>query len=397
MQTVLKDNHIRGALTSLLGPSYSLHPHRHVHETFPGKETQPLHQDTYFDYFQRHQHVPQWAMVFYYPQDTTLELGPTNIVNGSQYDNSQRPADSKRMPLLVKAGDFVVVHYNIWHGAGANLLGKRIPGTQWRNSKDLVFMKRKNSFPDDPELYRYMIKLQFIRLQQPGLNGPSWNFQPLNLAQTAMIDKQINIDQDTNKLSSTNQLATPATIEIDEEKMLASCNQPCIVDDPDGLSDGICDEQANLCRCNWDGGDCAIAVEAAVRKKDIRRLYKNGNEYTENNDISSEKTNASLDCNIDYLVHQGGALRSHLFQWMSGGALSIDSVGPDVTPCDSVQQCATTLSNNIESLSTVLNNRARVSMIFTLRLFYNFVSADNSWILCSSCFYFNFWDVFCYN
>ena len=43
-QAILKDGNIRGALTSVLGPDFILHPHRHVHEAFPGKQEQPLHQ-----------------------------------------------------------------------------------------------------------------------------------------------------------------------------------------------------------------------------------------------------------------------------------------------------------------------------------------------------------------
>ena len=73
------------------------------------------------------------------------------------------------MPLLVNAGDFVLVHYNIWHGGGANTLGPAIPGTQWRNSKDLLFMKRANAFPSDPKVYRYMLKLRFCKF--PGFQS----------------------------------------------------------------------------------------------------------------------------------------------------------------------------------------------------------------------------------
>ena len=32
------------ALQSILGPNYMLHSHRHAHESFPGKDRQPLHQ-----------------------------------------------------------------------------------------------------------------------------------------------------------------------------------------------------------------------------------------------------------------------------------------------------------------------------------------------------------------
>ena len=36
-----------GALTSIIGPNYLLHPHRHCHQTPPGKTAQGQHQDSY--------------------------------------------------------------------------------------------------------------------------------------------------------------------------------------------------------------------------------------------------------------------------------------------------------------------------------------------------------------
>ena len=80
---------IRGALTSILGPGYYLHFHRHDHFSFLNA-AQPLHKDGdnhshYAVDGLRRMHRTRYAMLFYYPQDTPLEKGPTGIVPGSQY------------------------------------------------------------------------------------------------------------------------------------------------------------------------------------------------------------------------------------------------------------------------------------------------------------------------
>ena len=80
---------IRGALTSILGPGYYLHFHRHDHFAL-NNEAQPLHKDgdnhshNAVDGLRRI-HRTRFAMLFYYPQDTPLEKGPTGIVPRSQY------------------------------------------------------------------------------------------------------------------------------------------------------------------------------------------------------------------------------------------------------------------------------------------------------------------------
>ena len=80
---------IRGALTSILGAGYYLHFHRHDHFAFLNA-AQPLHKDGdnhshYAVDGLRRMHRTRYAMLFYYPQDTPLEKGPTGIVPGSQY------------------------------------------------------------------------------------------------------------------------------------------------------------------------------------------------------------------------------------------------------------------------------------------------------------------------
>ncbi len=89
LRDILDEPTIHGALESILGPRYFLHFHRHDHVNFPDA-AQPLHKDGdnhshyAMDGFRRDHHT-RFAMLFYYPQDTPLEKGPTGIVPRSQY------------------------------------------------------------------------------------------------------------------------------------------------------------------------------------------------------------------------------------------------------------------------------------------------------------------------
>ena len=86
---LLDEPAVRGALAAILGPGYHLHFHRHDHFQFPGG-AQPLHKDGDNHSHRavdglRRMHRTRFAMLFYYPQDTPLEKGPTGIVPRSQY------------------------------------------------------------------------------------------------------------------------------------------------------------------------------------------------------------------------------------------------------------------------------------------------------------------------
>jgi hypothetical protein len=78
---------VRGALTSLLGREYAQHPHRHMHHPAWGEPAaavdQPFHKDG--NHVPLRDHRPRHVMAMYYPTDTTLAMGPTAVVPGSQY------------------------------------------------------------------------------------------------------------------------------------------------------------------------------------------------------------------------------------------------------------------------------------------------------------------------
>ncbi len=200
---------VRGALTSILGPAYYLHFHRHDHFAL-FNDAQPLHKDgdnhshNAVDGLRRI-HRSRYVMLFYYPQDTPLEKGPTGIVPRSQYvprraleaaryrmnefNNRLRkqieteigesafsdrgrelwqerrrrfhdenpemmaglkaldePWESAKIPLLGEAGTVAIVHFDMVHG---------------RYSANTT------------DLNRHMVKFLFTRDREP--TSPSWD------------------------------------------------------------------------------------------------------------------------------------------------------------------------------------------------------------------------------
>jgi len=137
---------VTGALTSILGPDYYLHPHRHCHYNQPNNQKPgggEWHKDGYWSAMRSHR--PWWAMIFYYTQPVTEQLGPTAIMPGSQYKEKFPGPDTAFTLPTGPAGTMVLVHFDLWHKASLN-----------------------TSATD-----RYMLKFQFARLRPPA--APSWS------------------------------------------------------------------------------------------------------------------------------------------------------------------------------------------------------------------------------
>lgn len=210
LRAVLNEPIVVGALTSILGPDYYLHFHRHDHVNYPDG-AQPLHKDGdnhshhAIDDLRRY-HKTRYVMLFYYPQDTPVEMGPTGIVPRSQYvtrravdklkkqgdtlkgeilreilkpmdaeafqgtnrfqrydemekefiarypelveeiEKTSAPWEEAKIPLVGDAGTVTIVHFDLVHGRyAANLVGKQ----------------------------RHMVKFLFSRNSEP--TEPSWN------------------------------------------------------------------------------------------------------------------------------------------------------------------------------------------------------------------------------
>lgn len=147
LQLVFDDPVIRGALTSVLGADYMMHPHRVLHDNPPGSDPQLWHHDSYWGYKRKvHNHHPWWVMIMYYPQDIYEEIGPTGVIPGSQYI-AQRFEDIEQLGSHTRGtgGACVMIHYDIWH----------------RKMKNFTNLKR------------FMVKFEFMRMRRP--EGVTWD------------------------------------------------------------------------------------------------------------------------------------------------------------------------------------------------------------------------------
>lgn len=147
LQLVFADPVVKGALTSVLGDNYLMHPHRVLHDNPPDSEPQVWHHDSYWGYKRKvHNHHPWWVMIMYYPQDIYEEIGPTGVIPGS-HCIAQRLEDIDQLGSHAAgaAGSCMMIHYDIWH----------------RKMKNLTALKR------------FMVKFEFIRMQRP--TGVTWD------------------------------------------------------------------------------------------------------------------------------------------------------------------------------------------------------------------------------
>ncbi len=148
VRKVFDDPAVDGALAGVLGDNYFMHPHRHCHYRPPHSEGQKIHRDS----FTRRRHRTRWLLTMYYPQDTTVDMGPTGVVPGSHYYNQLTgPIGIKKLEggkgevaMAVEAGTVLIVHYDLWHRGMGNESDKK----------------------------RYMMKFLFARIEEPA--APSW-------------------------------------------------------------------------------------------------------------------------------------------------------------------------------------------------------------------------------
>lgn len=154
IQKVLDDPKVDGALTSLLGADYYMQPHRHPHYNPPGSNGQGMHQDG----GKRWSHHTRRLLVFYYPQDTPLELGPTGVVPMSHYYSTREGAAvSQEQPIVGKAGTVAFANYDLWHRA----------------------------MPNSSEQRRYMMKFLYARMSEP--QEPTWAHKETDWARGAPV------------------------------------------------------------------------------------------------------------------------------------------------------------------------------------------------------------------
>jgi HEAT repeat protein len=149
LDAVFADPVVTGALTSILGSGYAMHPHRALHNNLPGSDAQNLHKDSYWGFRSRmRNHHPRWVMIMYVPQATPLEQGPTGVVPGSQYQ-TRRPSSNlmPEVPGSLEEGGFLLIHYDVWH----------------------------RKFKNHTTRNRFMMKFEFARMAEP--SGPTWDYR----------------------------------------------------------------------------------------------------------------------------------------------------------------------------------------------------------------------------
>ncbi len=149
---------LTGALASILGHDYAMNPHRHLHTIKANTLwSQGWHQD---GTNVRNRQV--WTcLAMYYPQDVSLDMGPTAILPGSHIRNAPNDFMANytnikgAMYLAVPAGTVAITHYDLWHA-----------GTLNRSTK-----------------HRHMLKFLFDRQSEP--TAPSWNHDPKTIGHIA--------------------------------------------------------------------------------------------------------------------------------------------------------------------------------------------------------------------
>ena len=180
LQVVLESPAVRGALTSILGDGYVMHPHRHCHPNFAGSEPNPneagverlmmpLHKDGHAGGKRPRHRTPRWAILFYYPQPCLAEQGPTCIIPGTQYlrgfmhdgqhqrheQHAEGDSGTRRLPENYVNRNLVPMSGEL--------------GTVWIMHFDMVHSFLQNY----ASLNRYGMKFVFMRTEQP--TAPSWH------------------------------------------------------------------------------------------------------------------------------------------------------------------------------------------------------------------------------
>lgn len=128
---------VTAALRALLGDGYRMHPHCRAHLRQRGAKTTMWHVDAYkgVPWSSGRRHELHDLMVCYYPQDTTMLMGPTELLPGSQYyrgdsdllhySRGHIPSFGDQIeewataghPVLCPAGSVVLMHFDLWHRA----------------------------------------------------------------------------------------------------------------------------------------------------------------------------------------------------------------------------------------------------------------------------------------
>lgn len=154
LDDILNCDVVVGAMTSLLGSDYLVHPHRFWHARQPNDE--PLtpeqrvaavgkasHQDAYTPAVQGMSHFLQYLRFMYYSHDMAEVNGPTHVAPGTQYDASISDATRRaQQPVVGRKGAIFISHFDLAHAGCPNLANR------CRNMIKFIFVRRRT--PEAP-------------------------------------------------------------------------------------------------------------------------------------------------------------------------------------------------------------------------------------------------------
>ena len=114
LEHVLLNPHLCGAMRSLLGRNVGLPVLASLHKTEGPREPQSWHQDADRIFGPELEFVE----VFYFPQDTPAELGPTEFVPGTHFKAQDYQGDHEGVLASGPAGTIGIHHQSILHRRG---------------------------------------------------------------------------------------------------------------------------------------------------------------------------------------------------------------------------------------------------------------------------------------
>ncbi len=251
LQQVIDAPSVRGALQSVLGDDYILHPHRFMHASEPldeadghariaGHEHGPTmgkgssgsshwHQDAHSPLSRARYQVPRFAMILYFPQDTPASRGPTRVIPGTHLQATLEEADYPfaLVPDAAKAGTCVLVDFDIAHAGMPNHTDMS------RYMFKFVFMRTRNPLApswnggdsawQDPSIVlgRYRHTRTWSRIWEWMRGTPQQPGAPLSIDEISQNLGQLNVDNQALRLDAIERLADGGAVEAVADQLLA--------------------------------------------------------------------------------------------------------------------------------------------------------------------------------
>ena len=184
--TVMRSPTVRGALQSVLGTDYVMHACRAFHNSDGRKSDQSFHKDGLEGHGPVRHHRPRWAMIMYVPLGSSLQMGPTAILPGSQYLSStgedwaavnvSHPPNAN--DDYVQRGQSIVYDENKALSPELEDTDICFPpgqGSAYLIHFDMLHKGTARLLEDLGHPSRQMFKFQFFRVSSPAPSTPSWD------------------------------------------------------------------------------------------------------------------------------------------------------------------------------------------------------------------------------